>query len=314
MSSIYRRPQRSYRQEVEKDTRRKRRKSRSANVESHFGHSSTTPSMPQWIRRWALVVLLLGFVGLLVFLMRPGKTTSGGASAWKDPSALPAASSASVLPQGEPEAATWQGPRPVEVAHAFTAATTHSERLQWVDQPEEVAPVMEEFYTHGPGSTETITGLTDMRIPMQEGRAFDSFQVTLADGTFRRLDVAYELDGHAKVDFKSYSRYCSTPWSALLDGSCPSAAEMRVRLQVDAYYNRDFSDERTWLCLVANSPDLKEPVYLYARRDNPEMRDLLRDLPDQETRYTVSIQNTAAGWQHRQFILSKVLRSGWLGH
>jgi len=311
MSSIYRRPQRSYRQEVEKGTRRKRRKSRSANVESRYGHSSTAPSMPQWIRRWALVVLLLGFVGLLVVLMRPGKTTAVAASTWKDPSAP---GSASILPEKEPEAATWQGPRTLEVANSFIAATTHSERLRWVDQPEEVAALMEEFYTHGPGHTETITGLSAMRIPMQDGRAFDSFQVTMADGSSRRLDVAYELNGHAKVDFKSYSRYCGTPWTTLLDGSRPSAAEMRVLLKIGSYYNRDFSDEDTWLCLTATSPDLKEPLYLYVRRDNPQMRDFLRDIPDREMRYTVSIQNTADGWQHRQFILSKVLRSGWLGH
>lgn len=311
MSSIYRRPQRSYRQEVEKGTRRKRRKSRSSGLESHFGQSSTRPTLPQWIRRWALVVLLLGFVGLLVVLMRPGKTTAVAASTWKDPKAP---GSALILPEEEPATANWQGPRTLEVANSFIAATTHSERLQWVDQPEEVAALMEEFYTHGPGHTETITGLSAMRIPMQDGRAFDSFQVTLADGSFRRLDVVYELNGHAKVDFKSYSRYCGTPWSTLLDGSRPTAAEMRVRLKIGSYYNRDFSDEDTWLCLTATSPDLKEPLYLYVRRDNPQMRDFLRDLPDREMRYTVSIQNTESGWQHRQFILSKVLRSGWLGH
>jgi hypothetical protein len=173
---------------------------------------------------------------------------------------------------------------------------------------------MEEFYTHGPGHTETITGLSAIRLPLQEGRAVDAFRVTLADGSSRRLDVAYELNGHAKVDFKSYSRYCGTPWSALLDGSRPSAAEMRVLLKIGSYYNRDFSDEDTWLCLTATSPDLKEPLYLYVRRDNPQMRDFLRDIPDREMRYTVSIENTEDGWQHRQFILSKVLRSGWLGH
>jgi hypothetical protein len=254
--------------------------------------------------------LLLGFVGLLVVLMRPGKTTAVAASTWKDPSAP---GSASILPEKEPEAATWQGPRTLEVANSFIAATTSAERLQWVDQPEEVAALMEEFYTHGPGHTETITGLSAMRIPMQEGRAFDSFLLTIKDGSFRVLDVAYELDGHAKVDFKAYSRFCSAPWSGLLDGSCPIAGEMRVRLKIGSYYNRDFSDEDTWQCLIANSPDLKEPLYLYARRDNPKLQDLLRDPPAVELRYTVSIENTEDGWQHRQFILSKVLRSGWLG-
>jgi hypothetical protein len=307
MSSIYRKPERSYRQELEKDARRKRRKRRSSNPERRFGKSS----MPQWNRRVELWVLLLGFVGLSVVLLFSGKDSTDAASIRKDPRAP---GSPLLLAQEEPATdATWQGPRPGEVANSFIAATTHSERLQWVGQPEEVGALMEEFYTHGPGFTETITNLSPMNIPTQDGRAIRSFQVIMADGSFRRLDVAFEINGHAKVDFKSYSRFCSTPWSALLDGSCPSAAEMRVRLEIDSYYNREFSDEGTWLCLIANSPDLKEPLYFYARRDNPELQDFLRYLPDRETRYTVSIQNTEDGWQHRQFILSKVLRSGWLG-
>jgi hypothetical protein len=288
--------------------------------------------MPQWIRRGALVVLLLGFVGLMSVLIRPGKTTAVAASTSKAPSPPGSASilpqgepptrlprkllapgSASILQQGEPEAATWQGPQTREVANAFIAATTVAERLPWVDRPEEVAALMEDFYSHGPGRTETMTKLSATRLPMQEGRAFDSFLVTMKDGSFRVLDVAYELDGHAKVDFKAYSRFCSAPWSGLLDGSYPIAGEMRVRLKIGSYYNRNFSDEGAWLCLIANSPELKEPLYLYARRDNPKLQAFLRDPPALELRYTVSIENTEDGWQHRQFILSKVLRSGWLG-
>ena len=290
MSSNKRSPALSSGQEREKGYRRKRRREgHSADREKRFGQSSRSHTQPQWIV-FALVVCLLCIVDSLPGLLFRGKATTDA----------PATD------------ATWHGPRPIEVAHAFTAATTTAERLQWVYHPEEVAALMEEFYTHGPGSTETITELAAMRTPLKEGRAFQSFIVTMADGAFRKLDVSYELDGHARVDFKSYCRYCSKPWSALLDGSCATAAEMRVRLRVDSYYNRDFEDESTWLCLIATSLDLKDPVYLYARRDNPEMRDLLRDLPNREARYTVSIQNTAAGWEHRQFILSKVLRSGWL--
>jgi hypothetical protein len=309
---IYRKPERSYRQELEKGLHRKRRKSRSADPEGRYGQSSSSLTLPQWIRRGALLVLLLGFVGLLVVLLFHGKATTDAASIWKDPRAL---DSTLFLSREEPATATtWQGPRPIEVANSFIAATTNLERLQWVDQPEEVDALMEEFYTHGPGLTETITKLSTMRIPMQDGRALGSFLAIMADGSFRRLDVAYELNGHAKVDFKSCSRFCGTPWSALLDGTCATAVEMRVRLKIDSYYNREFSDEGTWLCLIANSPDLKEPLYLYARRDNPELQDFLRYLPEREMRYTVSIQNTEDGWPHRQFILSKVLRSGWLGH
>lgn len=312
MSSIYRRPQRSYRQEIEKSSRRKKRRSRSAGTESRFGKSSTSTTLSQRIRRVALLILLLGFVGLLVVLLLRGKDTTYAAPTWRDPSAP---DSTLFLPQEEPAtAATWQGPQPIEVANSFIAATTHSERLQWVDQPEEVDALMEEFYTHGPGLTETITKLSSINIPMQDGRAFRSFLAIMADGSFRRLDVAYEFNGHAKVDFKSYSRFCGTPWSALLDGSCPTAAEMRVSLEMDTYYNREFSDEGTWYCLIAKSPDLKEPLYLYARRDDPELQDFLRYLPDREMRYTVNIQNTEDGWRHRQFILSKILRNGWLGH
>jgi hypothetical protein len=67
------------------------------------------------------------------------------------------------------------------VANSFIAATTHSERLQWVGQPEEVGALMEEFYTHGPGFTETITNLSPMNIPTQDGRAIRFVEAAVLD-------------------------------------------------------------------------------------------------------------------------------------
>jgi len=46
---------------------------------------------------------------------------------------------------------------------------------------------------------------------------------------------------------------------------------MRVFLMRVNYYNYEFADERQWLCLIATSPELENPIYLYARRDNPDL-------------------------------------------
>ena len=280
----------------------------------HSSRSSRKGSRRPWVR-YGLILAGLGvFCGGILVVLKRSRSAPPVASATEGPGLPPAArGSEPPVPPEEPAAAVWQGPRPIEVAAAFTAATTHAERLQWVCKPDAVAGILEEFFTRGPGHTEAVTDLVPLSIPANEGRAQARFKVTMADGSFRRLEVPYELDGRAKVDFKSYSRYCSTPWDALLDGSCATAPEMRVKLKLNAYYNRDFSDEKTWLSLIATSPDLEEPLYLYARLDNPELREFLRNVPRRETGYTISIQNTPDGWRHRQFILSQVLRSGWLG-
>jgi hypothetical protein len=90
------------------------------------------------------------------------------------------------------------------------------------------------------------------------------------------------------------------------------ASEMRGFLQRGSYYNHEFADERQWLCLIATSPELENPIYLYARRDNPDLALFLKNPPNHPQRYTIALENLGQGHRNRQWQLTRVITAGWV--
>jgi hypothetical protein len=205
----------------------------------------------------------------------------------------------------------WQGLQPEQIVDKFLAASTPQERLRWVRQPAAVADLMERFYQDGPGASEKVAGLQKMPTGATDDQAFERFTVTMTDGSRRLLCVPFDESG-ARVDFKSYARHCSEPWSAVLDGTASKATEMRVFLQRGSYYNYAFADERQWLCLIATSPELEHPIHLYARRNNPDLLLFLQNPPQQPQRCTIALENTGEGHLKQQWQLTRVLATGWV--
>ncbi len=205
----------------------------------------------------------------------------------------------------------WQGLQPGQIADKFLAASTPQERLRWVRRPAEVADLMERFYRDGPGVSEKVADHHEMPPAATDDHAFERFTVTMTDGSRRLLCVPFDESG-ARVDFKSYARHCSKPWSAILDGTAAKADEMRVFLQQGSYYNFAFADESEWLCLIATSPDLENPIHLYARKNNPDLLLFLQNLPQEPQRYTIALENTGQSHLNRQWQLTRVLSIGWV--
>jgi hypothetical protein len=205
----------------------------------------------------------------------------------------------------------WQGLQPGQIADKFLAASTPQERLRWVRRPAEVADLMERFYRDGPGASEKVADHHEMPPAATDDHAFERFTVTMTDGSRRLLCVPFDESG-ARVDFKSYARHCSVPWSAVLDGTAPKADEMRVFLQQGSYYNFAFADESEWLCLSATSPELEHPIHLYARRNHLDLLRFLQNPPQEPQRYTIALENTGQSHLNRQWQLTRVLSIGWV--
>ena len=214
-------------------------------------------------------------------------------------------------PTAEAALVAWRGLQPEQIANKFLAATTQEERLRWVRQPAAVADLMERFYRAGPGATEKMAGLQKMPQVMTEDQVCARFTVKMTDGSKRLLFVPFDESGGG-VDFKSYARHGSDPWSAVLDGTVAKASEMRVFLKRGNYYNHEFADESQWLCLIATSPELENPIYLYARRDNPDLLLFLKNPPKKPLRYTIALENLGQGHCNRQWQLTQVLATGWV--
>jgi hypothetical protein len=214
-------------------------------------------------------------------------------------------------PTAEAAPVAWRGLQPEQIAAKFLAATTQQERLRWVREPAAVAAIMERFYRDGPGAAEKVAGIGKMPQVMTEDQVCARFTVRMTDGSKRLLCVPFDESG-AGVDFKSYARYGSEPWSAVLDGTVAKADEMRVFLEPGDYYNHEFADESQWLCLIATSPELENPIYLYARRDNPDLLRFLKNPPTEPQRYVIAIENPGEGHRTRQWQLKRVIATGWV--
>jgi hypothetical protein len=70
------------------------------------------------------------------------------------------------------------------------------------------------------------------------------------------------------------------------------------------------------MSFVASSPDLDEPIFLYADRGDPslpvELKDWSASPGTPPVRCTLSLEALGESYQNRQFVLRKLLYVGWV--
>lgn len=203
------------------------------------------------------------------------------------------------------------GPLPAEVAKNFTRATSQAERLPWVRHADQVGPLMTEFFSHGRGERESVTGINAISPTMAGQAPYARFAATLADGPQRLLCVVRE-NGAAKVDFKAYARFGTVPWEDLLAGTTKEAKEVRVFIQKSNYYNYEFAHEVRWQNFIATSPDLESSIHLYIARIEPAAKMLEKLRTQRPLRATVSIRALGDSHLKRQFQITALLGVGWV--
>ncbi len=204
----------------------------------------------------------------------------------------------------------WQGLLPDEIAKRFIDATSVEERLQWVRDPEEVEPLMQEFYLRGAGAKEKILGIETMEQASTEKMLYHRFQARIEGGD-RRLLCVPVIDNRAYVDFKSYARYGSETWADLLSGKKSAAVEVRVFVAFDTAYMNDYTDEKKWLSLTASSPDFEHPLYFYVERDSLAGKQLSTIPKRVAQRVTLGIRSVNNGHEKKQFEISQLHCIGW---
>ena len=205
------------------------------------------------------------------------------------------------------------GGTPNQVAERFLGAENFEERLRLVKNPDQVGPLLESFYLEGPGRHEQVARIGRLPDAATPDGSIARFAVLMTNGSQRLLCLDQEGSGCGKIDFKCYARHCSHSWSDLLEGRIERADEMRVILEPGAYYNYEFRDEGEWISLFATSPELPpEGIYLYARRDNPEVPEFFGNPEFMPLQCTISIQGYRDSRHHRQFILSRLVNDSWV--
>lgn len=206
----------------------------------------------------------------------------------------------------------WIGLQPKQIAENFLNATTHEERMRWVRKPMEVESMVARYYSSGPGIEEKMSSIRSIDDLATEEGLIARFSVEMENGSERLLFVPYHEGGGLGVDFKSYCIHGNQAWNEVLNGSVDHAEEMRVNLEPTDYYNYAFHNENEWCAFVATSPDLKEPVYLYAKRKDPSMNSLINYPFQSPLRFTISFEKSGDSHTKRQWRLTKVNFPGWV--
>lgn len=204
----------------------------------------------------------------------------------------------------------WRGPLPKDLAQKYISASSHEERLQLVRDPETTAPLLRDFYEKGPGSQEKVMGLRSMGVDRHEANVFNCYEVQL-DGGGTRLLYVVMMDDCAYIDFKAYSRFCSTSWSNLLDGTTKEAEEVRVSLKIDRLFVGEFSDEKKWLCYSAQTPDCDEFLYFYAEQESDVAKHLEELKEDVFRKSTLAIRSRNDSHKRKQFEITRYHAASW---
>ena len=205
----------------------------------------------------------------------------------------------------------WTGGLPLEVANHFVQAQTHKERLQWVRNPAQMEDLMNEFYGNGPGAHEKVRSVVETGVTGTGTESFEQFSVVMTDESTRTLYVLVN-EGEAKVDFKSYARYGSASWDALLSGKVSQASEVRVSVKSGNYYNLNFAEENDWQCFIATSPDLPDPIYFYMARSNAETDSLSQRAAMNPVEMTMAIRALGDSYRARQFEITRLIQGSWV--
>ncbi|QTN33070.1 hypothetical protein HZ994_12340 [Akkermansiaceae bacterium] len=119
-------------------------------------------------------------------------------------------------------------------------------------------------------------------------------------------------DGKWRIDLRSYLRKSVPEWPVILGRASPESV-VRVFIASDTYYNGIYSDDRIWQAYALVSPDVKDIIYAYAKRDSPQDRAMRKILSAEEEvhRATLAIRAHPDGGP-RQFRISSVLAENWV--
>lgn len=292
----------------EKPTKRVKVRKRIKGEEAKFGRRRLRSRAMKVLRSWVILFCVLAALAIW------GYRTYRARYPDPKPVAAPQAPGEREMPSLDGPI-RWEGPPPEEVARRFMEAKTIEERLGLIRNPLQMCDVLKRFYTDGPGKDEKPARLQPIEEVASDDKVVTRFALAMEDGSMRLVSLPFTEDGRALVDFKAYSRYCSHPWNEVLAGNVQSAPEMRVFLARGAYYNHGFADESRWISFVASSPDLDEPIFLYARKDDPATPPELQNWPADSSapiRCTIAVAAQGDGHLNRQFVLEKLLRVGWL--
>ena len=176
--------------------------------------------------------------------------------------------------------------------------------------PDVAMPRIEEWYKHHPLKTKDVKevgygGSVTVKNNMT------SLTLQMKDYTLKQIALVRTDDGY-RIDWESWVGWTEMSWEQLIKERPTEPQIVLVRAKIDAYYNRDFTDEAKWVSITLNNPNSDRTLYGYVDREDPTLTRLISGVSSGEVAVTVKIrypENARAG---NQVIITEFIFNGWV--
>ncbi len=205
------------------------------------------------------------------------------------------------------------------VIEKFLSADTVEARAAWVRHPEATRPRMEAWHADGrplrPLTLEKF--LPRANESTVDGSSFIIRSVEIKGQGVKAIAVEETPEG-LRVDWESFAFWADPPWAEFLATTPETAADYRVSVAPDDYFNHAYADSEKFFCFKLIDPENQEHVWGYCPLDSEigqALNSLVRRYRRAGTRRPKAILRLRfeeAGRNHKQVLIESVVQDGWI--
>jgi|GEM_PF-2325295 len=198
-----------------------------------------------------------------------------------------------------------------EVMRRFLEALKVEDLRPLLREPDRVWPLVEEYQRRTPWKPHLVRRLPSLS-EVQLNRDLLAGVAEVDD--YQRLVIAMQRTPQGiKVDWESFTGQGEMPWDEFLATRPTAPVLMRVSLQPDDYYNRDFPDPTTHACYRLSARGETPVLYGYAPRGLPVHAQLAsRTRINPRTMPTVRLRFPPGATGLDQVEITELVADGWL--
>jgi len=196
----------------------------------------------------------------------------------------------------------------------FFSAESVQDLKQFVDMPERVSPLIDQYYKEFPWESQSVEVVSLQPITLSLTPYWMVQYKGMSDGL---VIVTEGKDGY-KVDWESYACYNPVTLEELIETGVSVNTPLRVYAKADDYYSYQF-DERTYQCLRLTTRDEETHLWAYIERTSREYIEFYRAVADDPALFSergrpvmLKISRPEEDTRANCFIIDDFVSSDWL--
>ena len=277
--------------------RRRRSGKRTEEFDETFAHKKESPPWLRWtiVASFATVFTIFALGWVLRGGSDPAPVSSGETAPELTP--VPAAPAAKAPDFQKLEA----------VIKAFLEAPTAEDLIAHVRHPDLTAPRIRASATPyaPPGFRSAAWNIE----PIHQG---DGLGIMVETGDFtERLIWVVKENGAWKVDWESWSAWCSTPWEKMSSEKPAGTHRLRALVSPAEYFNFKFTDDFEWLCFRLRHPESEETLYGYVPRQS-DLGTAFQALDPGESHVLIDVRFPPDSPSSNQLLIEAMPSATWL--